>query len=84
MEPKVVCVHEDEGIRTGLLVAEGPKYMSFIWPDSSGIKIKKLRKSRSLRITEYPDYPVKRAKTILRKCARGFGITKTAKKYLRG
>lgn len=80
----VVRVHEDEGVRTGLLVTEGPKYVSVIWPDSAGIKIRKLPKSRNLRITEMPDYPVRKAKVHLRRCGRNFGITKTAKRALMG
>lgn len=80
----VISIHEDEGVRTALVVAEGPKFLAVIWPDSAGMRIRKIRKSPGLRITELPDYPVARAKKIMRKCGRNFGITKGAKKALRG
>jgi len=83
MNPVVVRVHEDEGIHTGLMVTEGPKFIGVIWPDATGMKINKLRKSASTRINELIDYPVKQAKVILRRCGKNFGITKSAKRYLK-
>ena len=80
---KVVCVHEDEGFRTGIQVGEGPKWVQIIWPDSAGIKIRKLPKTRELKLTELNDYRIERAKKILRKCGVKFGITKSARKALR-
>lgn len=78
-----VSVHEDEGYRSGILVAEGPKWIQVIWPDSSGVKITRLANDRHLKITEMPDYPINRAKKILRRCGKAFGITKSARKALR-
>lgn len=80
---KVIKIHEDEGIRCGLQVSEGPKFISVIWIDSAGMRIRKLAKERSLRIVELVDYPIARAKKILRGCGNKFGITKAAKRALR-
>jgi hypothetical protein len=90
--PRTVTVHLDEGYRTGLVIAEGPKYMSIIWPDSSGIAVTKLewvehRLNPPRKVTlEYHDLPaitVSKAKKILRKMGRECGITKSAKRALR-
>lgn len=96
---RVVRVRTDEGARAGLLVAEGPKYASIISPDASGIRVLKLAwaetvKHRGARIQvklQLEDvrfnggpYPVARAKRLLRKMGRRVGITKQAKKFLKG
>lgn len=78
---KVIRVHQDEGVRTGLVVSQGPRWIHIIWPDSAGIRIRKI--SVDSRITEI-DYPIKRAKQTLRRCGKNFGITKSAKIALRG
>ncbi len=76
----VVQVHEDEGIRTGLVARVGPKFVSVIWPDSRGITINRLLKDEvRLKVL---DYPAKRAKAILLRCGRSFGITKSARRAL--
>ena len=76
----VITLHEDEGYRTGLVVSVGPKYMQVIWPDSSGMKIRKI----DVRIARYTviDYPVAKCKRILRRCGKSFGITKSARRAL--
>lgn len=79
---QVIQIHEDEGIRTGVLVAEGPKFISVIWPDSGGMRIRKIEKARGTRFTVL-DYPLAKAKKTLRKCGKKFGITKGAKKALK-
>ncbi len=76
----VVWVHEDEGIRTGLVARVGPKFVSVIWPASSGITIHRLLKDQ-VRL-KVQDYPVKRARAILLRCGRSFGITKSARRIL--
>lgn len=92
--PRVVRVHDGSGYRTGLLVREGPKFASFIWADSSGVRVSKLPwiegvKGGVIKLTfepvDYRDkpYPVARAKRFLRAYGRRVGITKEAKKLLR-
>jgi len=78
----VITIHLDDGVRTGLVVTVGPKWMSVIWPDSSGMRIEKVKKSTA-RFTVL-DYPVKRARKMLRKCGLSFGITKSARRALAG
>jgi hypothetical protein len=79
----VISIHLDDGIRTGLVVAVGPKWMSVIWPDSSGMKIHKVKQSVA-RYHVYEDYPVKRARKLLRRAGTNFGITKAARRALAG
>ncbi len=81
MKNKVVQVHEDEGVRTGLVVTVGPKWLGVIWPDSSGMTIHKVDRKAG-RFHEL-DYPVKKARRKLRKCAANFGITKAGRRALR-
>lgn len=76
----VISLHEDEGYRTGLVVAAGPKYLQVIWPDSSGMKIRKVD-VRTARYTVI-DYPVAKCKRKLRACGKAFGITKSARRAL--
>jgi len=71
----------ESSIRTALMVEEGRKYLHLIWPDSGGIRIRKV--PREFKYTELPDYPIAKAKKTLRLCGRKFGITKAAKKALR-
>lgn len=78
--PMVIRVHEDEGIRTGLVVSQGPKWLGVIWPDSSGMRIRKIPVDGRF---EAIDYNVNKAKRKLRECGRNFGITKSAKLALR-
>ena len=77
----VIRIHEDEGYRTGLVVAVGPKYLQVIWPDSSGMKIRKIKISTARYLVI--DYPVAKCKRILRKCGASFGITKSARRALK-
>jgi hypothetical protein len=81
MKDSVISLHEDEGYRTGIVVSVGPKFIGVIYPDSSGIRIRKIKKDAA-NITVM-DYPVNRAKKMLRKCGKNFGITKGAKTALR-
>ncbi len=79
-----IQIHTDEGIRSGVLVTEGRKYLSFCWPDSAGIRVHKMPKST--RYTELQKngkpYPVNRAKRMLKSMGRKFGITKAARRAL--
>jgi len=81
MKNTVVTVHEDEGVRTGLVVTVGPKWLGVIWPDSSGMTINKVAIDGG-RYHEI-DYPIKKARRRLRKCATNFGITKAGRLALR-
>lgn len=81
MKNTVIQVHEDDGVRTGLVVTVGRKWLGVIWPDSSGMAINKVS-IKSGRYHEL-DYPVKKARRRLRKCATNFGITKAGRIALR-
>ena len=78
---KVITIHEDEGIRTGILVVIGRKYLGVIWPDCKGVKINKVP-IEGARYSEI-EYNLTTAKKALRKCGRNFGITRAAKRALR-
>lgn len=83
-QQRVIRVHEPEGVRTGLVVADGPRYLSVIWPDAAGMKIRKLKKDRALRVHELEDYPPARARKLMRGMCKRFGYSKAARKALRG
>lgn len=78
----IIRVHEDEGVRTALVVTVGPKWATLIWPDSAGIKLRKLRVA-DVRYTVL-DYPLAKAKRHFRRMCRNFGATQSAKRALRG
>ena len=80
---RVVRVRADDGVHTGLLVIEGPAWIHVIWPDWRGVRVNKVANDRRLRITELTSYPINRAKRILRRCGKKFGITKAARQALR-
>ena len=82
MKNTVITIHLDDGVRTGLVVAVGPKWLSVVWPDSSGMRIEKVKKSTARFIVI--EYPAKRARKMLRKCGLSFGITKSARRALAG
>ena len=77
----VATVHTDEGYRTGLITTVGPKWVSMVWPDSTGIRINKVPNDYPVTVIE--GYNLNRAKRALRRCGRNFGITKAAKEALR-
>ena len=81
MKNSIIQAHTEDGIRTGLVVSDGPKYLGVVWPDSSGLRINKVAK-RTARFTVLT-YNLNRAKRTLRRCGRNFGITKAAKAALR-
>lgn len=85
MKDSVISVYDDAAnvFRTGLVVADGHKYWGVIWPQAKGMKINKVEK-QTARFTIVEGYPLKKAKAKLRKCGKKFGITKSAKKALRG
>lgn len=80
MKDSVITLHLDDGCRTGLVVAVGPKWLSVIWPDSSGMRIEKVQKSTARY--SVVDYPAKRARKTLRHCGKTFGITKAARRAI--
>ena len=81
MKNAVITVHDDDGIRTGLVTAVGPKFISVVWPDSSGIRIRKIGRDARYRVLD--GYNLNKAKRHLRRCGRNFGITKAAKTALK-
>lgn len=80
MKDSVISIHEDEGYKTGLVVGVGHKFLRVIYPDSAGIKIRKIALDSKYNVI---DYPTNRAKRKLRECGKNFGITKGAKVALR-
>lgn len=80
MKDSVINLHEDEGYRTGLVVSVGHKYIGVIYPDSSGMRIRKIKLDSKYSVI---DYPTNKAKKMLRSCGQKFGITKSAKVALR-
>ena len=76
MKDKIVTLHNDDGIRTALVVSVGPKFYGMIWPDSSGVKIKKIPKATA-RFTEIP-YNLNRAKRHLRRCVASLPLPRKA------
>lgn len=81
MKNQVVTVHDDEGVRTGLVVTVGPKWLGVIWPDSSGMTINKV--DREAGRYHSIEYPTKKARRRLRKFAASVGITKAGRIALR-
>jgi hypothetical protein len=75
----VITLHEDEGYKTAIVAVVGRKYIGVIYPDSAGIRIRKITHDAKYVVT---DYPAKKAKRLLRACGKKFGITKGAKKAL--
>jgi hypothetical protein len=80
MKDSVITIHEDEGYKTALVVGVGPKFIRVIYPDSAGIKIRKLKTDSNYVVI---DYPTNRAKRKLKACGKSFGITKSAKQALK-
>ena len=85
MVMNVVQVHTADGFKSGLLVTVGRKYLSIIFPDSAGIRIKRMPLSTQYRELQYRDkpYPVGRAKRLIKAMGKSFGITKSAKRILK-
>jgi hypothetical protein len=77
----IITLHEDEGYRTALVVAVGPKFTQLIWADSSGMKIHKLPTETIKAVVL--EYPLAKAKKSMRRSGHLFGITKSAKRALR-
>ncbi len=77
-------VHLDDGVRSALVVAVGPKFTSLIWIDdrNPGVRINKILNAE-IRATEIAGYPIAKAKKLFRKSGRSLGITKSAKRALR-
>jgi hypothetical protein len=80
---QIIRLHQDEGVRTALVVKVTPQYVRLIWPDSAGMKIRKLRNDRYLRY-DVLEYSVRECKRRMRKMCKAFGSTKTARAALRG
>ena len=78
---KVITIHADERIRTGILVKTGRKYLRVIWPDCKGLRVN-LVPINGAKYTTI-EYNIDKAKKALRKCGHTFGITRAAKKALR-
>lgn len=80
---EVIRIHTDEGVRTALVTAVGPKFTRLIWIDDRkpGVRVNKVR-NNEVRATTL-DYPLAKAKRGFRKAGAHLGITKTARKELR-
>lgn len=65
---------------TAFIVAEGRKWMRVIWPDASGIRIRRVSNGSKFFPIDYSDA---KAKRHLRRMGKTFGITKSARKALR-
>jgi hypothetical protein len=86
----LIKFHTDDGsVRCALIVKVGLKYTSLVWADdrTPGLRVNKvphdhLRNAPPLLYKGKP-YPLTRAKKLLRKMGRTFGITKSAKIALR-
>ena len=59
MKDSIITTHNEDGVRTGLVVSDGPKFLGVIWPDSSGVRVNKVEK-RTARITVL-DYNLNKA-----------------------
>jgi len=79
----VIRYHTDRGHVACLLVKRGKKYIHIIPMDSKGIKIKKVPNDEARYFHELPTEP-KTARKIFRRAAKRFGVTKSAKQYLKG
>ena len=79
MKDKIIQIHVDGGIRVGLVVSVGRKYLGVVWPDSSGMRINKIPVGPRYKELEYP---LAKAKQTLRQCGRNFGITKSCRRAL--
>lgn len=87
---EMITIHTDEGIRTAIVLGEGPKYVRMIWADDRrpGVRVNKVPKDRMRRDTKPlmykgKPYPLARAKRHFRNMGRALGITKSARKELR-
>lgn len=69
--------HSADGFMTVLLVTVGPKFVSIIPMDSSGIRIVKVPASDQ-RYMKPMDYPIEKALRHFRHAARNFGCTQAA------
>ena len=78
----IISIHEDEGVRAALVVTVGPKWVTLLWADSAGMKLRKLKNGRIRYKTL--DYPLAKAKRHFRRMCKTFGATKSAKRALKG
>lgn len=79
---KVIRYHMEDGVFTGLLVAEGRKFLKVVLMDSAGIKLRKVPLAEQRYMKDLPDYPVQRAQEKFRDAARKFN-TETLSQPLR-
>lgn len=82
-ENTMIQVHEDTGIYVALVAIVGRKWVQLIRADAAGIKLTRRPKSDARYWVEI-DYPVARAKRHFRKMGKAVGITKSARRALRG
>lgn len=78
----IISIHLDDGIRTALVLAVGPKFTRMIWIQDStpGIKIHKVLNSEiRARVI---DYPLSRCRRTFLKAGRRLGISKSARRAL--
>jgi len=79
---EVVRYRSNTGVSTAL-VEEGRKWLSLLTMDSGGLTVKRVPKSERRYMTDI-DYKIGLAKRKFRSAGRKFGITKAARKFLKG
>ncbi len=79
----VIRYHTKDGHIACLRVKRGRSLTHLIPMSSRGIKIIKVQNSEEKHFAEI-NTSVKKAKVIFRRAAKNFGVTKSARQYLRG
>lgn len=82
-QPKAIRYHTDRGHVACLLVKRGRTLIHLIPMDSAGIRLVKVPMTEERYFTDL-DTTISKAKKIFRGSAKKFGVTKTARAYLRG
>lgn len=86
----VARYHGETGHVSGLIVAVGPKWVRFIPVEASGgagLRVKRVPTASGARFKPLlyhgEPYPVRRAAQKLRKCAKLWGATLEARRYIK-
>jgi len=80
---QVVRYKTEQGVFTGIHIGDGRKFFQLILMDASGIRVIKepLNNKRFLREIQYS---AAKARKLFRAAGRRFGISKAARKAIRG
>jgi len=84
----VIHYHTNDGVRTGLLIAEGRKYLQVLMMDNP-LRVRKVPLAEQKHMRELPSYPVERAKKHFRRAARRWhgrlkDLPKSVKQHIKG